>query len=372
VSGGAAAFDPASAPALIAAALLLGLALLVEERRRRAPRLPPPGAVHDAVTVLLPVRDEAENVLPCLDTLLAQSAAPRVVVVDDGSSDATAALAAARAAGEPRLILLAASPLPAGWRGKLHALAAGWRAVETPWVLATDADTRHASDLLARALAAAAARRLDAVSIAGRQRARGAENLLVPPVFALLDAVLGDWEGAADGRGKAVANGQFLLARRAAWEACGGFAAIRYAAVDDVAFAVRLRREGFRSGFFRDAGLEIRMYRGLGEALRGWRRNLGGLFGGAPLRAAALVGALVLPPAGLAAALAAGRPADALLLWTAGAAASAVLRSGAGHSPFWGLLWPADALLLTATLTLGVLDYHRGRLVAWKGREMRI
>ncbi len=359
-------------PALIAAALLLALALLVEERRRRAPPLPPPPAAHEAVTVLLPVRDEEDNVLPCLDTLLAQTAAPRVVVVDDGSTDATAALVAARAAGEPRLTLLAAGPLPAGWRGKLHALAAGRRAVATPWVLSTDADTRHAPDLLARALAAAAERRLDAVSVAGRQRARGWENLLVPPVFALLDAVLGDWEAAARGDGPPVANGQFVLVRRAAWDACGGFAAIRHAPIDDVALAARLRQGGFRSGFFRDDGLEIRMYRGLGEALRGWRRNLGGLFGGSPARAAALLAALVLPPVGLVAALAAGRPVDAVLLWTAGAAASALLRGGAGQAPFWGLLWPADALLLAATLALGVVDHRRGRLVSWKGREMRL
>ncbi|MGH9362230.1 MAG: hypothetical protein ACRD2T_09955, partial [Thermoanaerobaculia bacterium] len=59
-------------------------------------------------------------------------------------------------------------------------------------------------------------------------------------------------------------------------------------------------------------------------------------------------------------------------LWTAGAAASALLRIGSGHAPAWGLLWPADALLLAAVLALGAVDYRRGRLVSWKGREMRL
>ncbi|HEX5759235.1 MAG TPA: glycosyltransferase family A protein [Thermoanaerobaculia bacterium] len=368
---------PALALAVAAAALLFGAAAVVDDRRRRAPTLPPPppppgAAAGEPVTVLLPVRDEAANVGPCLDSLLAQSVRPRVLVVDDGSSDGTAALVAARAAGEPRLAWMEAGPLPAGWRGKLHALAAGLPATDTPWVLLSDADTRHAPDLLARALAAAAARRLDLVSLAGRQEARGGENLLVPAVFALLDALLGDWEAAASGAGPAVANGQYILVRRDALARAGGFAAIKDAAIDDVALARRLRDAGCHCGFFRTGGLAVRMYRGLGEAVRGWRRNLGGLFGGRPGVLAAALAATVLPAAGCAVALAAGRPVEAVLLWTAGAAASALLRSGSGHAPLWGLLWPADALLLAAVLALGAADYRRGRLASWKGREMRL
>ncbi len=366
---------PGLALAVLAAAALLGGAAAIDERRRRAPALPPPlppDQASEPATVLLPVRDEAGNVGPCLDSLLAQTVRPRVLVVDDGSTDGTAALVAARAAAEPRLALRAAGPLPAGWRGKLHALAAGLSGVETPWVLLTDADTRHAPDLLARALAAAAERRLDAVSVAGRQEARGWENLLVPPVFALLDALLGDWEAAAVGEGPALANGQFILLRRDALAAAGGLAPIRGAAIDDVALARLLRAGGARTGFFRSGGLTVRMYRGLGEALRGWRRNLGGLFGGRPKVLAAALAATLLPAAGLFAALAAGRWVEAALLWTAGAAASALLRTGSGHAPAWGLLWPADALLLAAGVALGAADYRRGRLSSWKGREMRL
>jgi cellulose synthase/poly-beta-1,6-N-acetylglucosamine synthase-like glycosyltransferase len=367
---------PGLALAVLAAAALVGGAAAIDERRRRAPALPPPlppdQASSEPVTVLLPVRDEAAAVGPCLDSLLAQTVRPRVLVVDDGSTDGTAALVAARAAGEPRLTLRAAGPLPAGWRGKLHALAAGLPAVATPWVLSTDADTRHAPDLLARALAAAAERRLDAVSVAGRQAARGGENLLVPPVFALLDALLGDWEAAAAGEGPAVANGQFFLLRRDALAAAGGLAPIRGAAIDDVALARLLRASGARTAFFRSDGLTVRMYRGLGEALRGWRRNLGGLFGARPKVLTAALAATLLPAAGLLAALAAGRWVEAVLLWTAGVVSSALLRAGSGHAPAWGLLWPADALLLAAVLALGTADYRRGRLSSWKGREMRL
>lgn len=364
---------PALAFSILLGAVLLGLALRTEERRRRAPALPPPCDPCPPATVLLPVRDEERNVLPCVETLLAQTARPLVRVVDDGSTDRTAVLVAGRAAGEPRLRLLPAGPLPAGWRGKVHALSAGSREVETPWVLTTDADTRHAPDLLARALAAAAEGRLDGVSIAGRQEARGlGENLLAPAVFALLDALLEDWRAVAASEGPPVANGQFLLLRREAWERSGGFESVRGESIDDVAIVTRLRAGGHRTGFFRDPGLSVRMYRGWGETFRGWRRNLGGLLGPHGKMVAAILAVLLLPAVCLAAALLTGRWVEAALLWGAGAAASGLLRSGSGHSPLCGLLYPLDAIVLAAVLALGTADRRRGRLMSWKGREMKV
>lgn len=310
-----------------------------------------------------------------METLLPQGG-PEVAVrvIDDGSTDGTASLVAERAAGEPRLALLSAGPLSPGWRGKLHALWVGWRTVETPWTLLTDADTRHAPGLLARAHAAAADRRLDAVSIAGFQEVHGlGENLLIPAVFALLDALLGDWQAAADGAaGTPVANGQFILLRREAWEAAGGFETIREDPIDDVAVVARLRACGFRTAFLRSEDLRVRMYRGWPEAYRGWRRNLGGIFGAHPARAGAILGALLLGPVFLLGFLFSGLWIPAAILWAAGAAASMLLRSGSGHAPGYGLLYPLDALLLAGVLLLGVVDRRRGKLASWKGREIKV
>jgi hypothetical protein len=363
----------AVAGALLVGGCLLGLAFDIEARRRRAPALPPAAGASASATVLLPVRDEERNLLGCLETLLALEGEPAVRVIDDGSSDATAALAAAVATREPRLTVLAAGPPPPGWRGKVHALWVGARGVESDWLLLTDADARHRPQALVRALAAAG-RQLDLVSLTGFQEAHGlAENLLVPGVFALLDALLGDWEAAAAGGGPAVANGQFLLLRRAAWESCGGFEAVAGEAIDDVAIAAVMRRHGFCTGFFRAPDLlAVRMYRGWSEVTRGWRRNLGGLLGPRPAATATALAVLALPPLAWAAALVAGRGVAAALLWSAGAAASALLRAGSGHRAAFALLYPLDALLLAATLAAGARDRRRGRLVSWKGREMPV
>ena len=363
----------AFAASLLLAAGLLGLALRTEERRRQAPELPPPQLPAPGTTILLPIRNELHNVIECMETLVAQTASPLVRVIDDGSTDGSAELAAARAAGEPRLTLLPAGPLPAGWRGKVHALWVGSQELSTPWLLSTDADTRHAPDLLARAHAAAADRGLDAISLAGVQEVRGlGENLLVPPVFALLDALLGDWGEAAVGRGPSVANGQFILLRREAWEACGGFETVRFVPLDDIAVAARLRAGGFRTGFLRAEGLRVRMYQGWAEAFRGWRRNLAGLLSPHPRTVATALAVILLPVAALVAATVTGLAVEATLLWTAGAAASMLLRSGSGHRPAWGLLYPLDALALAGVIALASVDRRRGRMVSWKGREMPV
>lgn len=347
---------------LVLGAVLLGLALRTEEQRRSAPPLPPSSPVPPGtVTVLLPVRDERVNVLDCLETLRG----PVVKVVDDGSTDGTRELVTQRKDVE----LVDAGPLPAGWRGKVHALWVGWQGVDTPWVLLTDADTRHGPGLLSRALAGARERNLDALSLAGAQECRSfGERLIIPAVFALLDALLGDWEAAASGAGPAVANGQFILLRREAWEAAGGFETVRNEPIDDVAIVTRLRRSGFRTAFFREPGLRVRMYRGFGETWRGWRRNLGGIFGPQPRTLAAVLAFLLVPALALAGFLAAGRWLEAALLWSAGAAASIVFRSGS----VYGLLYPLDAVLLAVLLSLGTADRRRGRLASWKGREMKV
>ena len=371
--------------ALLLGAASIGLGLGIETQRRRAPALPPPAPADPEApanllpgtidaSVLLPVRDEERNLADSLDALLALEGQPPIRIVDDASSDATAALAAAAATREPRVTLVTAGPLPAGWRGKVHALWAGSRGVESGWLLLTDADVRLRPAALARALAAASRWRLDAVSLAGFQEARGlAENLLVPSVFALLDALVGDWEEAAAAGGPPVANGQFLLLRRTAWESCGGFEAVRYEALDDVAVAALLRRHGYRTGFFRAPDLlSVRMYRGFREATRGWRRNLGGLLGARPGVTLAALAVLAAPPLVLAAALAAGSFVAAALLWGAGAVTSALLRAGSGNPPAYALLYPLDALLLAGVLAAGTRDRRRGRLLSWRGREMRL
>src|SRR5262245_47277301 len=135
-----------AAGALVGATLVF-LALRVAAARAAAPALPPPEADCPETLVLVPMRDEESNVAGCLESLLAQTARPGVRVIDDGSTDRTAELVAEIARREPRLELRPAGKLTEGWNGKVHALARGAEDAREPWLLLTDADTRHAPDL---------------------------------------------------------------------------------------------------------------------------------------------------------------------------------------------------------------------------------
>ncbi len=177
----------------------------------------------------------------------------------------------------------------------MNALATGFDGVATPWILLTDADTRHQPDLLARAHAAAVEHRLDALSLSGRQLTVGlGESLLTPAAYALLDLMLGDWRPFARGEGPTpIANGQYFLLKSGALRTIGGFAAISGDPLDDVALAGALRAGGFRVGFRRaGAALQVRMYEGTRASFRGWRRNFA-LFVAA--RPAAALAAIALP-----------------------------------------------------------------------------
>ena len=110
-----------------------------------------------SVAVVVPARDEAEAIRDSLTSLLAQdyAGAFRVILVDDGSTDGTGAIA--RALGDPRLTVLTGADRPPGWSGKLWAVAQGLEeARESAFVLLTDADIvhdpRHVSTLVAHAV----------------------------------------------------------------------------------------------------------------------------------------------------------------------------------------------------------------------------
>jgi len=85
-----------------------------------------PGPDGPPISVIIPARDEARNLPRCLDALLAQTY-PHfdIVVVDDGSTDATPQILADYAGRAARIRALAGQPLPSGWAGKPHALTQG-------------------------------------------------------------------------------------------------------------------------------------------------------------------------------------------------------------------------------------------------------
>jgi len=227
--------------AAISLAAWLWLALVWGRFWRTDQRLPPlvrPDS-WPAVAVVVPARDEAAMLPETLPSLLTQDyAGPmRVIVVDDGSTDGTGAIA--RSLGAE--VVDAADP-PPGWTGKLNALRRGVEeAPEAEFLLFTDADIRHAPSSLTALVSASAG--LDLVSQMARLRVHTVWERLVVPAFVYFFAMLYPfrWVNRPRTRAAAAAGGCSLV-RRVALERAGGLAAVRGAVIDDVAIARLIKR----------------------------------------------------------------------------------------------------------------------------------
>ena len=202
------------------------------------------------VTIIIPARDEETNIGPCVRSLLAQDYPRnrfRIVVVDDHSTDATAAVVRELAARHPLISLIKTPSLPPRWTGKSHACWVGVRAAlpQTEWLCFIDADVQARAGALSSAVHAASMRHLDLLSLAPRQELRSfAERLILPCGLILLSFLQDLRQSQARSSDDVAATGQFMLVRRSAYEAVGGHAAVCRAICEDLEFARRLKQSG--------------------------------------------------------------------------------------------------------------------------------
>lgn len=341
------------------------------------------------VSIIVPARDEAANISRCVRSLVA-STYPlfEVIVVDDRSTDDTAALARGVPPGTAeRVEVVEGAELPEGWLGKPWACWQGMRRARGDLLLFTDADTVHGPQLLDRAVAEREREGADLLTLAGRQLMGSFwERLVQPHVFLMMLLRFRDLErGVRKGRWRdAIANGQFLLFTRDAYDALGGHEAVRDEVAEDLALAQLVVRRGLRLvPRMAEDDLATRMYRSLGELVRGWSKNLvmGGLQSMAPwLRPFVVPGTLlwivgmwIVPPVLLALA-AGGLASRALLPWAAlvtvvsalfWAWMTAVMKAPARY----GLLYPLGAAVLAYIF---LRSWIAGRRIRWKGRSYRL
>lgn len=346
--------------------LALPLALRAERAYRALPALeavPSEGAL-PSLSIIVPARNEAENLCRLLPSLraLRYPGEYEVVVVDDNSTDDTAAVADSWGARVVRL-----KNLPPGWYGKPHACHQGACASGGDWLLFTDADTIHAPNGPARVVACAIARQLDGLSLFLDQECRDlAQRLALSTAFAGLFAGLP--------RGATLLNGQYILLRRDVYEMSGGFSAVRGEMLEDVALGHLLRSRGCRVPMMHGYDVaQVSMYRSKTQMWHGLTRLGSGSLrwtGPGALRTAAYVTAVMSPLLALTGVLA--RRLDRKWLPVTWGVASASMLPWARRfgSPALAVVSPVGALLVQVAALWGLGSRLLGRGIRWKGRRV--
>lgn len=268
--------------ALVVGIAIFWLSVLVRVRRGRADtrwRLGPDAPVEPGLprlVVVVPARDEARNIVACVESVRASDHPDLALVVfDDGSTDGTAALA--RQAGAV-VVDGGGGPLPAGWKGKPWALErARAHLPAADWLVFVDADVRLHPGALSRIHSWALQAQADLVSGFGKLEMGSFWEHVVQPSVGGLILAGNDLATVNDDarRDKVIANGQLILVRRAAYDAVGGHAAVRDDILDDIGLARAFSGAGHRVRALMLRELfRCRMYTGLGELWHGWTKNL--------------------------------------------------------------------------------------------------
>jgi hopene-associated glycosyltransferase HpnB len=365
--------------------------------RERDDRDVPPAPQHwPAVAAIVPARDEARVIAQSIGSLLAQDYPGdlRIVLVDDNSSDGTAAIAAAlpitlpitlpvtlpetlpEPPGRARPTIITGAALPPGWTGKLWAVAQGIDAVAasgaTPkYLLLTDADITHRADTLRSLVARAEAGRLVLVSLMAHLRCESLAERATIPAFVFFFQMLYPFARVNRPDGPGAAAGGCMLADRVALAQSGGIAALRGALIDDCTLGAQLKTAGPIWLGLTARARSIRACTGFGDIAAMVARSAYAQLGYNPLLLAGTVAGMALlylaPPAlaigGSGLAQAAGIAAWALMALLF----QPVLRFY-GRSPLWGLALPAIAAFYTGCTLLSAWQHGRGRGGMWKGR----
>ena len=332
---------------------------------------PPP-----RLSVLVPARNEELRLRPCISTL-SDSDFPilEILILDDHSTDGTAALVQQRAKGDPRIRLISGQPLPEGWVGKPWACHQLAQEAKGDYLLFVDADTRFSDITLSQAVHLAHEQQSDLLSLwPYLESLSWSERLVIPFVHLFILFYLPHWAKGSL-RCFGAANGQFVLFRRTAYEKIKGHESVRNHMVEDIAIARNMRAAGFKvlnldgtNPGHSIALVRCRMYTRFSEVWEGFTKNLYPSFDGnffAFFFFQSVQAVVFLSPF-----LLLFTPFRGPLVWTE-IAIIVALRLSLAHrfrqSYIGALLHPFGQLLVLAIAMNSWLQSLRGRL-PWKGR----
>jgi 4,4'-diaponeurosporenoate glycosyltransferase len=330
-----------------------------------------PSVSGDLLSIIIPARNEEQNLPTLLRSLAAQPAHPReIIVVDDASTDRTAEVARLHGA-----CVISSKPLPDGWRGKTWACHQGAQSATGKWLLFLDADTWFERDGLQRVLAEFLAAGGGVLSIAPHHAVRNFHEQFSAFFNLVMLAGTGAFTIIGDRFTPRGLLGQFLLIERTAYERVGGHEAVKGRILENFWLAEPLRAAGVSLKCRTGRGVfAFRMYpQGLRALVEGWTKGFASGAGQTPLPLLLLVVAwmtgLMFAPLGI---VFAGAPQYWLAAYGLCAAQVAWLlrRVGTFH---WlvALLYPVPLIFYFLVFARSLRRSRNKQAVSWKGRQIR-
>lgn len=323
------------------------------------------------ITALIPARDEAMCIADTLRKLASQGQFARIVVIDDQSDDGTGEIA--RATLIPNLTVVAGSPPPAGWSGKLWALAQGLQYCKSNYVLLLDADIGLQPGTVPALLSHVETNQLDMASImANLHMEQFWEKLLLPPFVYFFKLIYPFALAGSPGSRVAAGAGGCVLLRTDKLLEIGGFAALKDAIIDDCTLARLIKESSGRIwiGLSNDARA-LRPYQNLPDI---WNMVARTAYTQLRYSRALLIGCTLLMVLSYVVPVVAlfSESNNALL---GAIALTAMLGSYLptvrfyGLPAYWALTLPAAAVMFLAMTWTSAIRYARGERSRWKNRS---
>ncbi len=348
-----------------------------------------PQPPYPLVSVLIPARNEQNNIRRCVEAILAQDYPNfECFVLDDRSTDATPVILTELSARDSRLVILSGSELPRGWAGKPHALYQAQKSARGEWLLFIDADTFLEPSAIATALAFARQTGADLFTVITRQlMGTFWEKTVLPLVMTALSVGFSPRKVNNPKTRDAIANGQFIFIKRSVYDAVGGHEKLKDRIVEDKAISEQVKWNGYRLVVADGQPIAAtRMYTSLPQMWEGWTKNiylgladhpalmLLGVFGAFLALTAALF-MPIWPLLGLAWWLNGGGwmsqavIIEALSVWAYLVFIRAQASQAMGISRWYALTLPLGAGVFAAMMFTSAWKVLSGQGVTWRGRR---
>ena len=354
------------------------------------------GVKKPKVSVILPARNEEKFIGLCLDTLLAQDYPNfEVIAIDDDSTDMTGEIIQSYATKDRRIVYVSTPRKPDGWAGKNWACHQGYKKASGEFLFFTDADTKHAPNIISLAIGHMLAETLEALTAIPHLLCNDFWTKITLPVLSTFLYTRFSPLRVNDPKKKTgYFFGSFFVITRKTYEAVGTHEGVRHELVEDGALGSKVKAGGYRMKMVRgEKHVEAIWARDLPTLWHGLRRLVIPLYHqdptGAHLMATAVFFIVVAPfvfltytipgflvfesaggLAGLSSTVLLALQIITILLLVASTSVQSKL--GVIQSPLYAFGSPLSGVLIYLAFASAIVDASKKDAVRWRGRKYTI